>query len=275
VDDRDLTAEMRAVDSREPFEAPETFHGRDIHPDARVSPDAQIDERGVKIGPFTVVYAGVEIGAGTVIDSHCVIGRPVAGNDSRLVLGENSLVRSHSVFYQGSSFGPGLRTGHNVTVREGISAGTALQIGTSCDFQGYTEIGDYVRTHSGVFVAHESKIGDFVWLFPRVVLTSDPHPPSDGNLAGVVVEDYAAIAAMATVLPGVRVGTRSLVASHALVNRDVEPDTIVAGVPAKLLGSTLDVQLRDGSGPAYPWMRHFHRGYPDAVVEQWKLRYPS
>jgi acetyltransferase-like isoleucine patch superfamily enzyme len=160
-------------------------------------------------------------------------------------------------------------------VREGISAGAGLRIGTLSDLQGHAEIGDYVRIHSNVHIGHKSKIGDFVWIFPYVVLTNDPHPPSDGYLSGVVVEDYAVIGTMTTVLPGVRVGTRSLVAAHALVSRDVAPDTVVAGVPAKPRCSTSDVQLRDGSGPAYPWMRHFHRGYPQSAVDEWKREYGS
>ncbi|HEY5075954.1 MAG TPA: N-acetyltransferase [Acidimicrobiia bacterium] len=273
MDDLDMTSEMHALEPATPFDSPEECDGEAIHPDARVSPDAQIDEHGVKIGPFTIVYGGVRIGAGTVIDSHCVIGRPVAGNRDPLVVSEGSLIRSHSVFYQGSTFGPGLRTGHNVTVREGISAGAALQIGTLSDLQGHAEIGDYVRAHSNVHIGQKSKIGDFVWMFPYVVLTNDPHPPSEGQLSGVVIEDYAVLGTMTTILPGVRVGTRSLVAAHALVSRDVGPDTIVAGVPAKPRGSTLDVQLRDGSGPAYPWMRHFHRGYPASIVDEWKRQY--
>ena len=273
MDNLDITPELHALERRYPFDAPEYFDGPAVHPDARVSPDAELDERGVKIGPFTVVHGGVQIGSGTVIDSHCVIGRPVTGVNEPLVLGENSVVRSHSVFYQGSKFGPGLTTGHGVTVREGISAGPGLQIGTLSDFQGHAEIGDYVRTHSNVHIGHESTIGNFVWIFPYVVLTNDPHPPSDGYLSGVVIEDYAVIATMTTILPGVRVGARSLVAAHSLVSRDVESDTIVAGAPAKPRGLTSDVMLRDGSGPAYPWMRHFHRGYPENVVAEWKRKY--
>ena len=38
-------------------------------------------------------------------------------------------------------------------------------------------------------------------------------------------------------------------------------------------GIPLPDELRDGSGPAYPWMRHFHRGYPEAVVERWKAEF--
>jgi acetyltransferase-like isoleucine patch superfamily enzyme len=239
-------------------------------PLAQVSPRATIGSNA-SIGPFTIVHDDVVLGDDVTIESHCVVGHPTALAAGRpLVVGDGGLIRSHSVFYAGSSFGAGLRTGHRVTVREGITAGGDLQIGTLCDFQGDTTIGDHVRTHSGVFIAQGARIGDFVWLFPHVVLTNDPHPPSDGHFAGAVVEDYAAVGAGACVLPGVRLGTRSLVAAGATVTKDVAPDTVVGGVPARLLGLTGDIKLRDGSGrAAYPWMRHFHRGYPADVVAGW------
>jgi acetyltransferase-like isoleucine patch superfamily enzyme len=157
-------------------------------------------------------------------------------------------------------------------VRENLSAGVELQIGTLCDFQGDAEIGDFVRTHSSVHIGKKTKIGNCVWIFPYTVITNDPHPPSD-LLTGAVVEDYAVIASMCCILPGIRVGTRSVVGAHSLVNRDVEPDTLVVGIPARKIGMASEVKMKDGSGPAYPWMRHFHRGYPPALVETWKSKF--
>jgi carbonic anhydrase/acetyltransferase-like protein (isoleucine patch superfamily) len=88
------------------------------------------------------------------------------------------------------------------------------------------------------------------------------------------VEDFAVVAARSTIMPGIRVGTRSLVAAGALVTRDVAPDTVVGGVPARVLGATGEVRLRDGSGrAAYPWMRHFHRGYPPEVIAAWQAAF--
>jgi carbonic anhydrase/acetyltransferase-like protein (isoleucine patch superfamily) len=75
---------------------------------------------------------------------------------------------------------------------------------------------------------------------------------------------------MSIVLPGVRIGCGALVGAHSSVSRDVRPDTVAAGAPAKEVCPTSDIKLRDGSGqPAYPWRRHFHRGYPDTMVENW------
>ena len=245
-----------------------------ISPLAVVSPRATVGANAT-IGPFTIIGDDVILGDDVTIESHCVIGHPNAPAAGRpLVIGDGALIRSHSVFYAGSTFGAGLRTGHRVTVRELITAGAGLQIGTLSDLQGDTVIGDHVRTHSNVFVAQGCRIGDFVWLFPHVVLTNDPHPPSDGHFAGAIVEDFAAVGARSCVLPGIRIGTRSLVAAGATVTRDVEPDTVVGGVPARVLGRTADVKLRDGSGrAAYPWMRHFHRGYPADVVAGWLAEY--
>ena len=83
-------------------------------------------------------------------------------------------------------------------------------------------------------------------------------------MSGATVQDYAAIATMSILLPGVTVGKGALVGAHSSVNRDVAADTVVAGSPAKFICETSKVKLKDGSGnAAYPWRKHFHRGYPE------------
>lgn len=229
--------------------------------------------RGSRISSSTEVHGNVIIGDDVTIEGHCIIGYPTPLADGQpLVIGDNSLIRSHSIFYEGSTFGANLVTGHRVTVREKFAAGRNLQIGTLCDFQGDATVGDYVRTHSSVHIGRKTVIGSYVWIFPYTVFTNDPHPPSEGFLTGATVEDFAVVATHCTVLPGVRIGTRSLVGAQSLVNKDVPPDTVVGGVPAKVLCATSAIQLKDGSGPAYPWTRHFHRGYPEETVAEWIAR---
>lgn len=240
-----------------------------IHATAIVSPDARIAS-DVSIGPFCIVHGNVGIGAGTVIESHCEIGHPSPLAQGRtLVIGAQSLIRSHSVFYEGSTFGDRLVTGHRVTVRELTSAGLNFQIGTLGDIQGHCEIGDYVRTHSNVHIGQHSRVGNFVWIFPYVVLTNDPHPPSNISI-GCEIGDYASIATMSIIMPGVKVGAHSLVAGHSSVSQDVAPHTVVGGSPAKFLCETSKIKLKDGSGrPAYPWTSQFTRGYPSEIVAGW------
>lgn len=240
-----------------------------IHPTAIISSKAQIGIN-ISVGPYTIIHDNVHIGDDCVIGSHCEIGHPAPRAEGRpLVIGQGANIRSYSVFYEGSTFGVGLVTGHRVTVREGTRAGVNLQIGTLGDIQGTCSIGDYVRFHSNVHIGQHSTIGNFVWIFPYVVLTNDPHPPSE-VMQGVTLHDYVAVATMSVILPGVDVGEGALVGAHSSVGRNVEADTVVAGVPAKMICHTEKIVLKDGSGnPAYPWRRHFGRGYPDEVVSRW------
>ncbi len=241
-----------------------------IHSSAIISPQVKLAE-SVTVGPFTIIYENVEIGSDSIIDGFCEIGYPSELAEGQpLIIGPGSKIRSHSVFYEGSTFGSRLVTGHHVTVREKTVAGENLQIGTLGDIQGDCVIGNYVRFHSNVFVGKKSKIGNFVWLLPYVILTNDPTPPSE-NTVGSVIEDYASIATGSSVLPGVVVGSGAMVGAYSLVSKNVPDGMLVIGVPAKVIGPASNIKLRDGSGkPAYPWTTHFHRGYPEEIIEVWK-----
>lgn len=236
-----------------------------------VSPRARIGSN-VVIGRTTVVHDDVVIEDDTVIGEFCILGEPSPLAEGPLVLRRGTLIRSHSVFYAGSELGAGLRTGHHVTVRERTVAGQEVQLGSYADVQGHCVIGDFSRTHSSVQINHGCRLGRCVWMFPHSVLANDPHPPSNITL-GVHVDDFAVIGMQACVLPGVRVGERSVVAAAALVSKDVPPGVLVAGVPARVVRPAGEVVRRDGSGlPAYPWTEHFDRGYPEALVRSWRHR---
>lgn len=240
-----------------------------VHASSYVSPKAKLGD-DVEVGPFSIIHENVVLGNRIKVGAYCELGIATPlGDGTPLILRDDSLIRSHSVFYESSSFGPGLTTGHHVTVREKTVSGAGFQIGTLSEIQGDCRIGDYVRFQSSVFVGKKTTIGNFVWISPYVVLTNDPTPPSN-MLIGCTIEDYASIAAAALVLPGVTIGHHSLVAAQACVTKNVPPNMVVAGVPARVIGKASAIKLRDGSGKAaYPWTRHFTRGYPGSVVAEW------
>jgi acetyltransferase-like isoleucine patch superfamily enzyme len=238
-----------------------------IHPTAIISTKAKIGNN-VEIGPSTIIYDNVVIGDNSIIGAFCELG--VANHLSQgnlLIIEQNANIRSHSIFYEGSTFAEGLTTGHRVTVREKVVAGKNLQIGTLSDLQGHCEIGNYVRFHSNVHIGQKSKIGNFVWIFPYVVLTNDPYPPSD-SLVGVTVQDFAAIATMSVILPGATIAEGCLIGAHSTVKGLTEPHCIYVGSPAKNVGATSKIIRPDGT-PAYPWTQHFKRGYPDDITNSW------
>ncbi len=241
-----------------------------IHPTSYISPEANIGEN-VEVGAFSIIHSNVVLGNRVRIGAYCELGISTPlGDGTPLKINDDSLIRSHSIFYESSTFGPSLTTGHHVTVRENTTAGIGFQIGTLSEIQGDCSVGDYVRFQSNVFVGKKTKIGNFVWILPYVVLTNDPTPPSN-VLIGCTIEDYASIAASAVVLPGIIVGQHALVAAKACVTKNVPEGKIVSGIPARIVGDANNIQLRDGSGrAAYPWTTHFMRGYPEEIVTNWQ-----
>lgn len=234
-----------------------------IHPTAIVDEQAQLG-KNVSIGPFSVISRHAIIGDNSTIGSHCLIGE---GDHGPLEIGNNAIIRSHSVLYSGSTFDADFETGHSVTVREKTTAGRNLRLGTLCDIQGNLSIGNFVRCHSNVHIGMYSTVEDFVWIFPYVVLTNDPHPPSDTCTHGPTIGRAAVIGTMTTILPKVQVGSGSLVAAGSTVTKDVAPGRVVVGSPAKDLMPIEGIKCQDELlEQPYPWWNNFRRGYPEDVV---------
>ena len=72
-----------------------------------------------------------------------------------------------------------------------------------------------------------------MFIGPGATFTNDPYPMSP-KMIGVTVEDGAIIASRAVVKPGVRIGKNSVVAMAAVVTKDVPPDIVVMGHPARI-----------------------------------------
>ncbi|WP_232325882.1 acyltransferase [Spirosoma montaniterrae] len=72
------------------------------------------------------------------------------------------------------------------------------------------------------------------WIF---TLEHDPHSDYHDTKSGdVIIEDHVWVASRVTILPGVRIGRGSVIASGAVVTKDVPPMSIAGGVPAKIIG---------------------------------------
>ncbi len=114
----------------------------------------------------------------------------------------------------------------------------------------YTNCGLNIRIGKHVFVNYDCSfqdvdqitLEDHVTIGPRVNLIAGGHPVVlEERRQGVithkpiVIKRHVWIGTAATVLAGVTVGENSVVAAGAVVTRDVEPDCVVAGVPAKVV----------------------------------------
>lgn len=85
-------------------------------------------------------------------------------------------------------------------------------------------------------------IEDGVLIAPKVSLLSEGHPINPTDRQSLVpgpihIKKNAWVSAGATILPGVTIGENSVVAAGAVVSKDVPANTIVGGVPAKVIKS--------------------------------------
>jgi acetyltransferase-like isoleucine patch superfamily enzyme len=213
-----------------------------------------------------VIHEGVELGDGAQIDPFVVLGAPAADEITgaeRLHIGRNARIRSHSVIYDGCRIGDDLQTGHGVLIREGTVIGNEVSIGSHSVVEHHVTIGDHVRIHSNAFIPEFSTLEDGSWVGPNAVFTNARyplHPTAKQHLAGPHLRPSAKIGANATLLPGVVIGRNALVGAGSVVTRDVADDTIVAGNPARVIGSVNSIPGY-APGPVSPNKRRL-RGHP-------------
>jgi acetyltransferase-like isoleucine patch superfamily enzyme len=224
--------------------------------------------KNVKIGDNTIIYDNVVIGDNSIIANNCIIGEPLneyyltdTYKNLETVIGENALIRSHSIIYCGSTFGNNFSTGHRVTIRENMVFGDHCRVGTLCDFQGYSEIGDYCWFHSNVHIGQRSKIGHFVFIYPNVIFTNDPTPPSEICL-GPTIGNFSQIAVSSIILSGVNLGKHVLVGAGSVVSKNVEDFCLVLGNPSKVMKDVREIKDRLNGEGYYPWPYKFDRGMP-------------
>ena len=112
-----------------------------------------------------------------------------------------------------------------------VELGTGCVVGARAVLTTQVEVSDHVVIGVGAIVSHDVRIDEFATLAPGVILAG-----------GVQIAYGAELGAGAAVIPGRSVGRGAVVGAQAVVIEDVEPNTIVAGVPARPIGSIADDQ---------------------------------
>ena len=230
--------------------------------------DNVVIKDGTFIDSNTIIRSWVTIGEDSFIGSNCILGeywldycQDHQKHKHPLTIGKKALIRSGSIIYAGSSIGEQFQTGHHITVREKTQIGNNVSIGTLSDIQGNCIIGNYVRLHSNVHIGQLSVIDDFVWIFPYVVLTNDPTPPSE-HFEGVHVHSFAIISTNCIIMPGLDIGQDSLIGAGAIVTKSVEPYVVAVGNPAKAVSDVRKIKNKYTGEPVYPWREHFCKYMP-------------
>jgi len=183
-----------------------------------------------KIPESVVLHGKVNIGEGTEIQDNVILG---SSEDGELSIGKNSIIRSGAVIYSGVNIGDKFRSGHNILIRENTEIGDNVLVGTNTVIDGDCRIGNDVSIQTGVYIARYTTIEDGAFMGPLSVTTNDKYMEYGVELKGPVIKQGAKVGANATIFSDVSVGENAVVGAGAIVTKDVKPNEIVIGVPAR------------------------------------------
>jgi UDP-N-acetylglucosamine acyltransferase len=205
-------------------------------------------DSSVEVGPFAVIGADVEIGAGTRIGPHAVVnGITRLGRDNRIFqfasIGEDP---------QDKKYG-GEPTRLEIGDRNQIREYVTIHRGTVQD-QGMTRIGNDNLLMAYVHVAHDCRIGN------QVIMANA------ASLGGhVEVQDWAILGGFTIVHQFSRIGAHSFCAMGSVLTKDVPPYVTVSGHPAEPHGINVEGLKRRG----------FAEGSIQAIKRAYRLLYLS
>lgn len=135
--------------------------------------------------------------------------------------------------------GEGTRVWAFAHVLPGAVVGAGCNIGDHAFVEGGAVLGDRVTVKNGALVWNGVTIEDDVFVGPNATFTNDLLPRSGNRaftLVPTTVRRGASIGANATIVCGITIGEHALVAAGAVVTKDVEAHTLVAGNPARVIG---------------------------------------
>jgi acetyltransferase-like isoleucine patch superfamily enzyme len=128
----------------------------------------------------------------------------------------------------------------------GCSIGDGTKIGPFVEIQKNAKIGKYCKIQSHTFICEGVTIEDNVFVGHGVTFINDKYPRAtnpggklqteeDWEVIPILVKKGASIGSGSTILCNVTIGENAIVGAGSVVTKDVPPDTIVAGNPARIL----------------------------------------
>lgn len=146
---------------------------------------------------------------------------------------------------------PSVKLGKDVKIFDfvnlyGCEIGDGSKIGTFVEIQKNARVGKNCKISTHTFICEGVVIEDDVFVGHGVMFINDKYPRSttegggmqteaDWKVVPTLIKRGASIGTNTTILCGVTVGEKAVVGAGSVVTKDVPPNTIVAGVPARVL----------------------------------------
>ncbi len=133
----------------------------------------------------------------------------------------------------------------------GCEIGNNTKIASFVEIQKNVRIGKNCKIEAFAFIPEGVKIEDEVFIGPHACFTNDKLPRAtnkdgsvktekDWKIIKTLVKKRASIGANATIICGITIGKNSIIGAGSVVTKDVPPDSIVVGSPAKIIGKVKD-----------------------------------
>lgn len=150
-------------------------------------------------------------------------------------------VHESSYIDENVKIGEGTRIWHFCHIQRGACIGRNCSLGQNVNVSNNVVIGDNCKIQNNVSLYEGVELEDEVFCGPSCVFTNDltpraGFPKGRENYKKTLIKKGASIGANATIVCGHTVGEYAMVAAGAVVTKDVPAYTLVAGVPAKIIG---------------------------------------
>lgn len=168
-------------------------------------------------------------------------------------------IHPSAIVDEGAVIGEGSRVWHFAHICSGAKIGEGCSFGQNVFVGNDVTIGNNVKVQNNVSIYDAVHLEDDVFCGPSMVFTNVYNPRSavtrKNEYRVTKIRKGSTLGANSTIVCGVTVGEYAFIAAGAVINRDVKPYALMAGVPAKQIGwmsqhgDRLDLPL-SGSGQA-------------------------
>ncbi|RLB07621.1 MAG: acyl-[acyl-carrier-protein]--UDP-N-acetylglucosamine O-acyltransferase [Deltaproteobacteria bacterium] len=172
----------------------------DVRPYSIIGPQVKIDS-GTIVGPHAVIDGDCQIGKNCVIYPFASVGHApqditYAGEHTKVIIGDNNIIREGVTIHRGTKKGGGL-----------------------------TKLGNNNLIMAYVHIAHDCILGNNIIMANVATLAGH-----------VIIDDFAVVGGLVAVHQFVRIGTHAYIGGKTGINKDIPPYMLASGPKAKLFG---------------------------------------